>query len=487
MSGLLRRQHAGKGYQRPSEGAAYDCAASLFCPIIHTDMNTFNTVLIANTAEAFKEVLLETADTDNGRRRIRHELALSQRAFFWEGDNKVVITPYLIPKRLIEYNKRVLDLKNVINLAPREARINLCEAVVSDLTIWNALVQIIKANPGIIVSPYAVTNDFMKLIYKLRRANLDFYAPELPDSEALWTIEYLDSKSGFREQVSTLSNVYIPEGFICKDFEQAIYVGRQFMEQRRSCVIKSNMGESGWGTLILRKEEFKNLLDFENYVRIAFAKDTIWNQLPLVVEEFIDPLFSIAGGMPSAEAYIDSSGIKVTYTCGQDTNGEGEFLGVAIGSEVLPAGLDKGIRSVIEAIGQSFFKLGYRGFFDVDFVLSKNSIPYAIESNTRRTGGTHVYDFKQWLTKSRNMEGLHILSYDSFIYGDDVLSPAEILKKSERFLYPMSRKFWGITISFIETDDPVFGYMAIGRDKKQAEEVRMDFLNLWPPNPHLIR
>jgi len=322
-----------------------------------------------------------------------------------------------------------------------------------------------------------------KRLKELEKAKLDFRAPELPNSESIWTIEYLDSKSGFREHVSALSSVHIPEGFVCEDFEQALFVGRRFMEQGRSCVIKSNTGESGWGTLILKKEEF-NLLDFESSVRAVFAGDTIWNQLPLVVEEFINPLLSIAGGMPSAEAYIDPSGIKVTYTCGQDIiGGQGEFLGVSIGSEVLPTRLDKKIRSVIETIGQSFFKLGYRGFFDVDFVLNKNSIPYAIESNTRRTGGTHAYDLKQWLANSSKTEELYMLSYDSFTYGTGVLSPAEILKKSERLLFPMKEKSAGMVISFISSHDPVLGYVAIGQDKKQTERIRMDFLNLWQFSP----
>lgn len=449
----------------------------------YIDMNTFNTILIANTAEAFKKILLETSDTENGKRRIRHELALSQRAFFWEEDNKVVITPHKIPTELLEYNTKTLGLRSVTNLAPEKAGIALCETIINDTVLWDTLVQIIKANPGIRVSPYAVTSDFVKLVHKLEKASIDFHTPELPDPESLWTVEYLDSKSGFRKHVSTLSNVQIPEGFICKDFERAVVVSRRFLEQGRSCVIKSNRGESGWGTLILREEELKNLHNLEGLIKAVFAGDTIWNQLPLVVEEFINPLFSIAGGMPSAEAYIDSSGSKITYTCGQDITDRGEFVGVVIGSEELPAELDKKILSMMESIGRSFFKLGYRGFFDVDFVLSKNGVPYAIESNTRRTGGTHTYDLKQWLTKKENMRGPYMLSHDSFTYGATVLPPIEILKKSERMLYPRNGEAEGIVISLINIDDPVLGYVVIGDSQRRVEALKADFLNQWPSNP----
>lgn len=51
-------------------------------------------IMIANTAEAFGALLKKMAHTPEGVRRIRHELTLSQRAFFWGGDNKLVITPY---------------------------------------------------------------------------------------------------------------------------------------------------------------------------------------------------------------------------------------------------------------------------------------------------------------------------------------------------------------------------------------------------------
>lgn len=449
-------------------------------------MNTFNTILIANTAEAFKKVLLEASGTENGKRRIRHELALSQRAFFWAGDNKVVVTPYTIPKILLRHNTKTFGFKNVINLAPKKVEVGLCETIINDTKLWDTLVRTIKANPGVTISPYAVTTDFVKLLHKLKERNLKFRAPELPDSESLWTIAYLDSKSGFRKRVSALSGVRTPQGFVCKDWIQAIHMGQKFMVQKRSCVIKSNVGESGWGTLILKKELFKNLHDFENFVKAKFAEDTIWNHPPLVVEEFIDPLVSIAGGMPSVEAYIDSTGIKMTYTCGQDINDQGEFLGVSIGDKVLPKQFDKKIRAMTEEIGQSFFKLGYRGSFDVDFVLSKEGTPYAIESNTRRTGGTHAYDIKQLLaTRNKRVKGSHILSYDSFLYGADVLSPTAILKKSEKVLYPMSGKSEGIIISFSSIDHPVFGYVVIGRNKKHSEALRAGFLNLWPSDSSL--
>lgn len=450
------------------------------------DKNIFEILLIANTAEAFKKALLDASHEEMGKRRISHELALSQRAFFWESDNKVVITPHAIPEDLMAHNSKVLGFYTVLNLAPKEDRIDLCRAILDDQSLWSNIVRIIKENPGIAVSPYAVTHDFLFLIEALRKESLDFHVPELPEHESIWTIEHLDSKSGFRNQLSSLisnnsSTLYLPKGFVCKDMAHAIEVGRWFINQDRSCVIKSNFGESGWGVLVCRKEQFKALIDFEHHVRIALVNDTIWNQLPLVVEEFIDPLLSIAGGMPSGEAFVTSAGVEFKYACGQEINKNGEFLGITLGIGILPAILEEKIRLATEEIGRAFFKLGYRGFFDVDFVLDRSGNIYAIESNMRRTGGTHVYDLKQWIMKSnpRSKEPC-VFSHDSLVYSTaTVLSPAEVLHKTKNLLYPMEGKPAGIVISLLNPKEPVIGYMIVGEDKKQVDVIKSAFLDIW--------
>jgi hypothetical protein len=77
----------------------------------------FETIMVANTAEAFKRVLLKDTSRE-GIQRLRHELTLSQRAFFWGSDNKAVFTPYPIPKALLDHNKKVVGYTNVANRAP---------------------------------------------------------------------------------------------------------------------------------------------------------------------------------------------------------------------------------------------------------------------------------------------------------------------------------------------------------------------------------
>src|SRR3989338_932164 len=115
----------------------------------------FNTILVANTAEAFKGVLIKDKDTKAGSERIKHELTLSQRAFFWESDDKMVVTPQLIPLPLFELNKRICGFKNVVNVAPSVGEIELSSAIARDKQLRSFIAREASGNSQMTMSPYA--------------------------------------------------------------------------------------------------------------------------------------------------------------------------------------------------------------------------------------------------------------------------------------------------------------------------------------------
>lgn len=80
-------------------------------------------------------------------------------------------------------------------------------------------------------------------------------------------------------------------------------------------------------------------------------------------------------------------------------------------------------------------KMGYWGVFDIDFVISKKGEVFAIESNTRRTGGTHVWEASKYLL------GKNIGQY--FIYSNDVLPVKENIKNYLQLKNSLSDLYWG--------------------------------------------
>lgn len=277
------------------------------------------TIVLANTAEAFKIQLMQSAGTEDGQAKIRIESDLSQRAFFWEGDNKIVVTPHRIPRCLFEANIQALGYRAVKNLSPKEEAVDLSLAVIKDAKLLSQLIDFAKSHARIKLTTYATTPSFTLLIDRFKQAGVSIEAPENPAK--LDVVAYLDSKVGFREVVCRLSRsfpqVKIPIGFICEGHAEAVKKVKYFLNEGKSCVLKVNGGESGWGLMILKTEQFSDGTEVARYIEKQFVTDPIWVGDRLVVGEYIHLNSEISGGSPSTEVYISSSGPKITYTCEQ--------------------------------------------------------------------------------------------------------------------------------------------------------------------------
>jgi len=190
-----------------------------------------------------------------------------------------------------------------------------------------------------------------------------------------------------------------------------------------------------------------------------------------VVEEYIEAERGISS-CPSAEVFLSERGPKVTYACDQIVTETGNFLGITLGKEALNKSIKNKINRISFLIGKKFWELGYRGFFDIDFVLSKkDNKPYIIETNMRRTGGTHVFDTARCIFGNDWENKAFILSQDSFCYGNKILSEKVILEKMKDILFPMDKNKKGIIVSIINKWKPTLGFIIIEESADKALEV----------------
>ncbi len=443
----------------------------------------FKTILVANTAEAFKGVLLKDKDTKTGAERIRHELALSQRAFFWESDDKVVITPYLIPLPLFELNKRICGFKNVANAAPSEGGVELSNAIAKDKQVRSLIAREARGNPQLTMSPYAVTRDFLGLSDQLQ-GEVPIQTKERPPDKSLWTVAYLDSKAGFRAEMLKLAaehrEIKVPQGFVAQDATEALTMAEWFYENGQSSILKANFGESGWGIAIFKVESYPSLSAFRKQVRKLLQSDVIWQDTSIVVEQFIEPDASVAGGSPSTEFFVGEEGISLLYHCGQLLNEFGGFLGVEIGKGALSDTLARKLERIGNIIGKWYRELGYRGFFDIDFIVSRDGGICVAETNTRRTGGTHTYDLARHLFGNRWENEAYLLSHDSFRYSKRrMVQDKALLQKVKPVLYPMKGEKKGIVVTLISEWSPVMGYIVVASNPDEGRELQKRLFGLF--------
>ena len=175
-----------------------------------------------------------------------------------------------------------------------------------------------------------------------------------------------------------------------------------------------------------------------------------------------------AGHSPSLEVFVNEKRHKITYTCNQIVDWQGRFIGVLMGKDCIKADTERKIRKIGNIIGKRYAHLGYRGFFDVDFVISAKGEPYPIETNVRRTGGTHVFDFVRYMFGPNWHEKIVVLSSDSFEYGTRVLSAKDVLRKIEPLRFPMENKREGVIIAALSGDDPIFSFIIASAHKKRV-------------------
>lgn len=433
------------------------------------------TIIIANVAEAFSKSITGIKSSKEKNHRLSLEQSLSQRSMFWDGDNKVVVTPYSIPKLLFQRNSVVCKYKNTVNITPAYQSINLCEVILKDKQLYNRLKVIIKNNPEVNLSPYSFTKNFLELTQKLKEDNLVFKTDSIPDNNTD-VVSYLDSKVGFRLELLKLQKQFqeirIPYGFICNNIEETIKVVEQFRKRNTSCLLKANLGESGWGLLTIRPGVFKSFTELNNKIKSATTSESIWQNDSIIVEELI-----LHTSSPSVEVLITGEGPKITYICQQIVDDKGTFSGIILGKKVLKNSLFKELANISLIIGKRYWEMGYRGYFDIDFVISHKGIPFAVETNMRRTGGTHVYDFacnalgKSWFEK------VVILSNDNFVYGHKIMDEKEIIKRVSKILYTSKSKK-GAVISFISQAIPLLGYFIIGNDLDEVANLKSRFEHL---------
>lgn len=316
---------------------------------------------------------------------------------------------------------------------------------------------------------------------KLKNKKLNFVVEEKPSKGADWLISYLDSKIGSRMEIGRIKNIHenIPESIFCKNKNEAIETAKWFYDNNRSCVIKANFGESGWGIIFVKKNNFKSSEEVLIYIKNEFRADSIWNNELILIEEYIAPSQKLSSGSPSSELLLSEKGFEIAYLCDQVLGDKGDFLGVALGKDLLSKNLLNKLRKISLSIGKRFWEMGYRGFFDIDFILSENGTPYVIETNMRRTGGTHVYDAVKTLLGSSFEKKAFIMSQDNFRYGDKNISEKVIIDKMEKVMYPINGDKHGLVISIINKWQPTLGFIIIGKNNNDSMDIYNELLNMW--------
>lgn len=213
-------------------------------------------------------------------------------------------------------------------------------------------------------------------------------------------------------------------------------------------------------------------------IRKAFRRDGIWESKPYVIEEYVDLDKERGGGSPSTELYLADNSVNINYSCAQLFDKEGEFSGIAMGKGVLDEDLQRRMEEMSAKIGGRYYDLGYRGFFDTDFAISQSNVLYALETNARRTGGTHVFDFARRVFGTEWKNSV-FYSNDSFRYAPQNLSLQTVLDRATDILFPIEGRREGMVLSLFDDKEPILGYILVGDSYSRIKHLQTALLDYF--------
>ncbi|MEO8582060.1 MAG: hypothetical protein ABI425_05820 [Patescibacteria group bacterium] len=372
------------------------------------------TVFITNLSEDVWGFIQSIDDEKERTFEILENSFLSDRDLFSVCDipDACFISPQPIDPDFFQYQTELTGAQNIQALAPKVHTGEVCIDCIKDKTLFKKLVKLGKTHGGLTLLPYSTTAQFFELVKALEKAGVSVQTPDSPPKEDLWTVNFLGSKAGIRQIVQKYQHLnhdlIMADGLICSGINEIAQIAAYKYVEENGVVIKTNKGHSGAGVLIYAPDELPREYDqCVKKIKHALNLDEYWNIFPVVVESYIKPNFSIGGGFPNFECRIHENGkVEILYNCGMRMSDQGVFLGVEIQKEILPKKTQQIFHKIGRLLGKVYTQLGYRGYFDVDFIAGTDGKLYLTESNVRRTGGTYAYEAarkligKNFMTKS---------------------------------------------------------------------------------------
>ena len=399
-------------------------------------------VVVYNNLELFGPFLRRAQDPQLIQKRFYR----GDRAVFWLGDPKLVVTSSKIP--FPDEFCAQAGYPGTRLIAPAHPTTDLSLDVVNDPGLLNEIVAYAGVRKTLILVPYATTRAFMQLVNTLRSVyGLTIKLPESPAEENLWVRDFVDTKTGFRALASAcLSNPgkCLPEGFHCSNRRQAADGAGWFMRRDKACVVKADHGESGLGHQIIEPGQFASLEDiYEHLAGNPFLEHDL-----IIVEELIR---STRNKSPSLELFVPAAGggdPHITYLSEQLFDGFGNFSGVLIAMQSQREAWYGQLAEYGLLLARHLQKMGYQGHFDLDAVVDDRDQVWLLEINSRRTGGTFVHEYARYMLGDDYLEKYVLLSHNK-IPCNDCYSYGDLIARVGEFNFPMQSGPRGIVISVV--------------------------------------
>lgn len=404
---------------------------------------------------------------------------------FCAEESMIFVLPRTVNQEFLDYYTSLFGKRNFRVLVPKLHSGVICEDILHDENVLQALANAANGLQRLVVKSYTTSQQFLDLVRTLRERGLILFTPEAPEEEDAWTVNFFGSKSGIR-QLSQQSRAIEPDfimadGIVVSGIIDASRIAANKYVSEHGVVLKTNKGHSGAGVLLLREGELPAEYSLcQKAILEMLQKDEYWKLFPIVIESLLSVNPTVGGGYPNVEFQILKNGhVEFLYYDGMRVTSDGVFLGMEIHNDAISEQVAARMVDTGFFIGEQYRAAGYRGYYDVDFVASKNGQLYVTESNVRRTGGTHVFATAERLFGKDFMYLTYILSNNAYaLRQDKTYTFNEMLTILQPILFNKQTREGLIIISENLLSYHQLGYIIFGKTEKRAREIEEKMIQL---------
>lgn len=351
--------------------------------------NETRAFIIANMADEFDSFYKRSPRYDD---YILEENLLAERALFWSSAKDILVaSPIEISDDYVQWVEGLLSIKiRVIN--PLNNNQNLFEFLAEAEQVEILQEWVNEDSLPVSIITYAATENLAKYIELLGTKRIYFLNEYLP-TQSFWVARReATSKQGFKNILKQLNeagiNIETTSYSACSTLQTSYDATLEFLSRGIPVIIKPNDGNSGIGTLRFYP---KDLINCPN-IKQSIYEDFFLFSNQIIVEELLISKSSETIS-PSLEIFIPPPPQKpiLLYWSQQLISPTGGFLGIIINNTNFRNNECLDAENNSFEIASYLQNKGYRGVFDIDYVIRNDGKYIPLEFNLRRTGGTHVY------------------------------------------------------------------------------------------------
>jgi hypothetical protein len=332
---------------------------------------------------------------------------------FRGGDGKTIAMPFPLADGFLEDLSGIFGWKRTKVAVPVVRSSSISHDIYQDPACMAALEE--QAFEGQIeLRARGITRQFLELVANLSRMGYrvhgDVVRPGVID-----LIEYFESKSGSRQLFQQLG-IEVASGGVYGDQKQVLRAVTSRLKSTGGCVLKENHGLAGERVQLLRSID-----------DVTFRQDCEW---PVIVEEYVRDADGCASMLLTYNGFIDKDEIFQSFGAGRQVTESSRFLGNILGKGALDSFVSRRVEVAGEKIGLFLAKIGYRGWFNVDFIaVDGGSRMIGCEINLRRSSSAALLEIGRGIAGDGWVESLALVSNEAIPVGPSLRTYSDLRRR----------------------------------------------------------